>query len=124
MSKTPTIIGHSPCPICPNTNAEVRLDRNELAYIYCANGCYTQVFTRDKHRDGLLRARMRPMAAAVQATLDPAPGPTPPAPGTVPLPTARPAPTPPAPPVPPVPPTKPSPTPATWLTTLLDGKTK
>jgi hypothetical protein len=81
MTKTPTILGHTPCPICPEA-AQVRPDRSGLAYIYCANGCHTQVFSRDAHRDGLLRARMTPIAAAVVSTIDrsepvPAPGPVP-----------------------------------------------
>jgi hypothetical protein len=106
MTKTPTILGHTPCPICDNASAEVRTDRNDLAYIYCASGCYTQVFTRDKHRDGLLRARMRPLAtAAPSVTAPPAPAPDPVA-------VHAPPPGPPAPPVP-----KPR---STWLTTLLD----
>lgn len=107
-AKTPTIIGHTPCPICP-AEAEVRLDKNSLAYIYCAHGCYTQVFTRDAHRDGLLRQRMKPMAAAVKAALDEMP------PVPVPEPAARPtaAPT-------PAPTTAPASTgPSSWLKPLL-----
>jgi len=107
MTKTPTILGHVACPICDNASAEVRTDRNDLAYIYCASGCYTQVFTRDKHRDGLLRARMRPIAAAVASS--------------VPAPAAAPAPTPPVQPAPAVSPAPPAAKPrSTWLTTLLD----
>jgi hypothetical protein len=110
MTKTPTILGHTPCPICDNASAEVRTDRNDLAYIYCASGCYTQVFTRDKHRDSLLRGRMRPISAAVAS---PAPTPTPvPAPAPI----AQPAPA--APAVSP-PPSAAKPR-STWLTTLLD----
>ena len=105
MTKTPTILGHVPCPICPNTAAEVRLDKNELAYIYCATGCYTQVFTRDKHRDGLLRARLKPIAAAVATTFVP--------PESAPLGLPVPAPT-------EAPPPNPAKSNSTWLTTLLD----
>jgi hypothetical protein len=104
MTKTPTILGHVACPICDNASAEVRTDRNDLAYIYCASGCYTQVFTRDKHRDGLLRARMRPVAV-VSALAPAAPAPTP------------------VPPVQAAPPAPPASKPrSTWLTTLLDKK--
>ncbi len=107
MTKTPTILGHVACPICDNASAEVRPDRNDLAYIYCASGCYTQVFTRDKHRDGLLRARMRPFAAAVAS---PAPAPV-----------AAPVPTLPAQPALEAPPAPAAAKPrTTWLTTLLD----
>jgi hypothetical protein len=107
MTKTPTILGHVACPICDNASAEVRTDRNDLAYIYCASGCYTQVFTRDKHRDGLLRARMRPLAASPTA-------PTPVRePVAAPAPSAPPATS--APPAPPIPKSR-----STWLTTLLD----
>lgn len=105
MTKTPTILGHTPCPICDNASAEVRTDRNDLAYIYCASGCYTQVFTRDKHRDGLLRARMRPVAAATAVAFVPVEA----APLGLPLPTPAAVPAPAAP--------KPR---STWLTTLLD----
>jgi hypothetical protein len=108
MTKVPTILGHVACPICDNASAEVRTDRNDLAYIYCASGCYTQVFTRDKHRDGLLRARMCPVAAATAAAFVPAEA----APQGLPVPASA------APPVPSAPPT-PKPR-STWLTTLLD----
>lgn len=109
MTKTPNILGYTPCPICP-IEAEVRTDRHGLAYIYCAHGCHTQVFTRDKHRDGLLRERMRPVAAAVAS---PAPAPA-----------AAPASAPIAQSVPAVPSATPAPSTSkprsTWLTTLLD----
>lgn len=107
MTKTPTILGHVPCPICPR-DAEVRHDRHGLAYIYCAHGCHTQVFSRDKHRHDMLTARMRPITAAVAESTDPAPAA---------------APVPAGPPAraknetsPPTPPKARS----TWLTTLLD----
>lgn len=111
-TKTPTILGHTPCPICPET-AQVRPDRNDLAYIYCANGCYTQVFTRDKHRDAMLRARMTPATAADKTPPPPSMS-SPPIPMPVPAPTLtqpiKPTPAPIAPP-------KPA---ASWLKTLLD----
>jgi len=114
MTKTPNILGYTPCPICP-IEAEVRTDRHGLAYIYCAHGCHTQVFTRDKHRDGLLRARMRPVAAAAAGV------------AFVPseaAPLGLPVPAPAAQPVPAVPSATPAPSSSkprsTWLTTLLD----
>lgn len=108
MTKTPTILGHTPCPICPEV-AQVRPDKNDLAYIYCANGCYTQVFTRDAHRDAMLRARMTPAAAAGAPVPTAAPSPAPkPTPAPVPVPAEKqPTPTPAA-------------KPASWLKTLLD----
>jgi hypothetical protein len=107
MTKTPTILGHVACPICDNASAEVRTDRNDLAYIYCAAGCYTQVFTRDKHRDGLLRARMRPVGTTAAAST-PAPA----------VSASDLAPAPPVQAAPPAPPTAKQR--STWLTTLLD----
>jgi hypothetical protein len=103
MKKPP--IGLVACSVCPFPDAEVKEDKNECAYVHCPD-CNTQTFTRDKRRDGMLRARMRPVTATIPAA-------DPPVPVTVP----EPGPTPTT--APPPPPRKP----AGWLSTLLDQKT-
>jgi hypothetical protein len=104
MPKTPTVIGHIACPLCPpgSPDADVRLDKNGDPYIYCATGCYVQVFTREPHRADLLRARMKPIAAAAAATSAPAPA-------LAPISDVAPTSTPTS-----------QPAKRTWLTTLLD----
>lgn len=52
------IIGHIDCPVC-GQDMPVKPDKNQHAYGHCAHGCNAQVFTRNDHRDGLLRKRMR-----------------------------------------------------------------
>ena len=52
------IIGHIDCPVCGH-EAPVKEDKNGHSYVHCAHRCNAQVFTRNDHRDGLLRKRMR-----------------------------------------------------------------
>ena len=52
------VIGHIDCPVCGH-EAPVKEDRNGKAYMHCAHSCNAQVFSRNDHRDGLLRKRMR-----------------------------------------------------------------
>lgn len=110
-------IGHVACSVCPFPDAEVKEDKNGYAYVSCPD-CTTQTFTRDKPRDRMLRARMRPVA--VPEDLAPPPASTVPAPGTVAVPPAPPEPDPPAPPTP----TPKAKAARNWLTPLLAGGTE
>lgn len=92
------VIGHIDCPIC-GQDMPIKPDKNGHAYGHCAHRCNGQVFTRNDHRDSLLRARMRPVT--VTDTEEAAP----PAASSVSEPSA-PAPAPVAPPQPPAPPKK------------------
>jgi hypothetical protein len=60
MRKEP--IGHMACPECDFPDAEVREDKNGLAYRYCTD-CNAQYFSRTAERDKRLRAKMRATAA-------------------------------------------------------------
>lgn len=62
MKKTP--IGHVTCPVCDFPDAQVKTDKNEHAYIHCGD-CNAQTFTRNEHRNGKLRAKMRPVTVTV-----------------------------------------------------------
>lgn len=97
MKKPP--IGHVTCSICDFQDAEVKEDKNHLAYVHCPD-CNTQTFTRDQRRDSMLRKRMR--AVAAPAAGDP-PEPAPASKAT-PAPTAAPK------------------QKAAWLNTLLDNR--
>jgi hypothetical protein len=85
------VIGHIDCPICGH-EMPIKPDKNGHAYGHCAHRCNGQLFTRNDHRDGLLRARMRPVtvtdteqaaapaASSVSEPTAPAPAPAPVAP--------------------------------------------
>lgn len=67
------LIGLTHCPECDNEAAEVRPDKNGLAYRYCP-ACGSQYFTRAADQDRRLRAKMRPVPGAAPT---PAPAPAP-----------------------------------------------
>lgn len=69
---TKEIIGHIDCPVC-GFEAPVKADRNGHAYAHCAHSCQAQVFTRNAHRDSLLRRRMRPVSVTVTGGDEPDP---------------------------------------------------
>ncbi|WP_322400363.1 hypothetical protein [Massilia luteola] len=71
MSDAKQIIGNIDCPVCGH-EMPVKADKNGHAYGHCAHRCNAQVFTRNDHRDGLLRKAMRPVTVSV-----PLPEPTP-----------------------------------------------
>lgn len=71
MARKP-LIGHVACGVCNHSAAEVREDKGGRVYSFCPE-CYGQVFTRDDHRDRLLRARMRPVIEGEATRVDPAP---------------------------------------------------
>lgn len=64
MSDAKQIIGHIDCPVCGH-EMPVKADKNGHAYGHCARSCNAQVFTRNDHRDGLLRKAMRPVTVSV-----------------------------------------------------------
>lgn len=109
MKKPPIGLGPLPCAVCGFPDPEVKEDKNGFAYIHC--DCTSQTFTREPHRDSLLRTRMRPLPTASPAA-------APPVSVTVPANPIKAGPI----PVPPVPTPPPR---ASWLaiTTLLDRKT-
>lgn len=74
-------IGHVNCPVCGFADAEVKEDKNVHSYIHCTD-CNAQTFTRNAHRDGQLRKRMRAVTVTVPVA-DPVA-----APATVPEPAA------------------------------------
>lgn len=53
-------IGHMECPTCKHPDAEVKEDKNGHAFLFCPD-CASQVFTRNPHRDRLMRKHMRPV---------------------------------------------------------------
>lgn len=59
MAKT-NAIGHTQCHICGFNDAEVKLDKNGKAYLFCPD-CNIQSFTRYEHQSGKLLAKMRPV---------------------------------------------------------------
>lgn len=61
---TKDIIGHIDCPVCGH-EMPVKQDKNAHAYGHCAHRCNAQVFTRNDHRDSLLRQRMRAVTVTV-----------------------------------------------------------
>lgn len=74
-------IGHVACPVCDFPDAQVKEDKNTHAYIHCGD-CNAQTFTRNEHRNGKLRARMRPVTVTVPEppavpVVAPAPAPAP-----------------------------------------------
>lgn len=83
-----SIIGHIDCPVCKR-EMPVKTDKNGHAYGHCAHGCNAQVFTRNEHRDGLLRKQMRPVTVTVPEP-DPAPVPVPAVPAPAPKPEPKP----------------------------------
>lgn len=119
---TKDVIGNIDCPVC-GQEMPVKEDKNQHAYGHCAHGCNAQVFTRNDHRDALLRKRMR--AVTVTDTVPPPdvkPDPVhipvfvpPPAPAT-----KKPDPAPPAPQPAPAP-TKPEPKKSNWLSPVMGG---
>ena len=70
------IIGHIDCPVCGH-EMPVKADKNGHAYGHCAHRCNAQVFTRNDHRDGLLRQRMRAVTVTGTDDNEPAPPPAP-----------------------------------------------
>lgn len=90
MSDAKQIIGHIDCPVCGH-EMPVKADKNGHAYGHCAHRCNAQVFTRNDHRDGLLRKAMRPVTVSVpEPEAKPVPAVPAPAPETKPAPTAAP----------------------------------
>lgn len=114
-----SVIGHIDCPVCGH-DMPIKQDKNGQAYGHCAHSCNAQVFTRNDHRDSLLRKRMR----AVTVT-DTVPEPEKPAPVAVPVfvpPVAVPAPAPKPTPAPTAPPAPPEPKPkANWFSPVIGG---
>ena len=117
-----TIIGHIDCPVCGH-DMPVKEDKNEHAYGHCAHRCNAQVFTRNEHRNSLLRQRMRPVTVTGTATVTEPP--TAPRPVEVPVflpPVPAPAPKPTAPKAPtPEPAPKPARERANWFNPLMAG---
>jgi hypothetical protein len=111
VSDAKQIIGHIDCPVCGH-EMPVKADKNGHAYGHCAHRCNAQVFTRNDHRDGLLRKAMRPVTVSVP---EPLPGAVPAVP-TVTTPVTTPA----AVPAPPA--SKPDQKPkANWFSPVLGG---
>jgi hypothetical protein len=110
------IIGHIDCPVCGH-EAPVKEDKNGHAYVHCAHRCNAQVFTRNDHRDGLLRKRMRAVTVSdIDTVTAPAAAPAPiPAPAVIPVSVPKPAP---AVTVPPKPEQKPK---ANWFSPVIGG---
>jgi len=119
VSESKQIIGHIDCPVCGH-EMPVKADKNGHAYGHCAHRCNAQVFTRNDHRDSLLRQRMRAVTVTVTASQAPAAPPvTAPAPvQDVPVPATAPAPAKPAQAAPPKPAPKPK---ANWFSPVLGG---
>lgn len=65
VQKSP--LGHMACPECGFPDAEIKADKNGNPYRYCPD-CSAQYMTHGRpHKVANLTARMRPIAAAVQA---------------------------------------------------------
>lgn len=63
-------IGHMACPECGFQDAEIKQDKNGKLYRYCPD-CSAQYMTHGKgNKESNLRARMRPVAAAVAAAVE------------------------------------------------------
>lgn len=112
------VIGHIDCPVCGH-EAPVKQDKNGHAYAHCAHRCNAQVFTRNDHRDGLLRKRMRAVTVSdtdTDTVTTPAVAPVPaPAHAAIPVSVPKPAP---AVTVPPKPELKPK---ANWFSPVIGG---
>lgn len=118
---TKDIIGHIDCPVCGH-EMPVKEDKNRHSYGHCAHRCNAQVFTRNDHRDSLLRMRMRAVSGTVTAP-EPKKGEPLAIPTfvpTVPAPAPKPDPAPPAPPRLATPNAEPRPK-GNWLNPLLGG---
>lgn len=116
------VIGHIDCPVCGH-EMPVKQDKNKHAYGHCAHRCNAQVFTRNDHRDSLLRQRMRPVTVTDTVTAPKAdePGPVAVPVFVPPVPTPAPAPKPAAPPKP-VPPKPEAKQRANWFSPVLGVK--
>lgn len=63
-------IGYMACPECGFPDAEIKHDKNGKLYRYCPD-CSAQYMTHGKgNKETNLRARMRPIAAAVEAVVE------------------------------------------------------
>ncbi|MBL8433673.1 MAG: hypothetical protein JNL99_01935 [Zoogloea sp.] len=62
-------IGHMQCPECGFPDAEIKLDKNGNPYRYCTD-CSAQYMTHGRpHKVANLKARMRPVAEAVEGAV-------------------------------------------------------
>lgn len=71
MAKT-SAIGHTQCHICGFNDAEVKLDKNGKAYLFCPD-CNIQSFTRHENQSSKLLAKMRPVSVTVTEQEEPLP---------------------------------------------------
>lgn len=114
---TKEIIGHIDCPVCGH-DMPIKEDKNRHAYGHCAHRCNAQVFTRNDHRNSLLRQNMRPVTVTVTEPVQKdAPVEIPVFVPLAPAPVPAPKGADPAPPAPPVPAKKR----ATWFNPVLMG---